>query len=103
MKIEINEKTRMMRNRQVTGEKGWQLAGNRDLTGFLPRGGNYELRMTNDVEERRLQTIKNEKKKQGKEINKQKIGGRQLLRAGAGRRYQGPGLDTRDGKISVIV
>jgi hypothetical protein len=46
MKIEINEKTRMTRNRQVTGEKGWQLAGNRDLTSFLPRGGNYESRIT---------------------------------------------------------
>jgi hypothetical protein len=55
------------------------------------------------VEKRILKTIKNEKKKQGKEINKQKIDGRQLLRAGAGRRYQGPCLDIRERKISVIV
>jgi hypothetical protein len=87
-----NRKTKMTRNRQMTGKKGWQLAGNRDLTSFLPYGGNYELRITNYVEEKILQTIKNEKKKQGKEINKQKIGGRQLLRVGAGCRYQGPAL-----------
>jgi hypothetical protein len=31
-----NEKTRMTRNRQMTGEKGLEVVGKHDLTGLLP-------------------------------------------------------------------
>jgi hypothetical protein len=48
-RVEMKEdgKTRMTRNRQTKGEKGLEIVGKHDLTGFLPPPtGNYELRIT---------------------------------------------------------
>jgi hypothetical protein len=36
MEMKENRKTRMTRNRQITGEKGLKVAGKHDLTGLLP-------------------------------------------------------------------